>query len=79
MAISCICIHHELNLNVNYYFVIYSIYIIMYNIIIISYSDIYSKHSMGIATEIKSTTNFIDPCFGNTSFGCNVTAAILKF
>ena len=60
----------------NYYFIIYSIYIIIYNIIIISYSDIYSKHNMGITTEIKS---FIDLYIGNTSLGCNVTAAILKF
>ena len=51
----------------------------MYNIIIISYSDIYSKHSMCIATEIKSLKNFIDLCIGNTSLSCSVTVAILKF
>ena len=34
---------------------------------------------MGTATEIKSLTSFIHPYIGNTSFGCNATAAILKF
>ena len=33
---------------------------------------------MCIATEIKSLTNCMDPCIGNTSFGSNATAAILK-
>ena len=67
----------------NYYFHIQHIYIyiIIYNIIIISYtcSDIYSKHSMSIITEIKSLMSCIDLYIGNTSFGCNVTVAILKF
>ena len=63
----------------NYYCFIYSIYIIIYNIIIILYSDIYSNHNMGIATEIKSLARFIDLYIGNTSFGSNATAAILKF
>ena len=39
----------------------------------------YSKHNMGIATEIKSIMSFIDLYIGNTSFGCDATAAILKF
>ena len=35
---------------------------------------------MGIATEIKYLImSFIDLYIGNTSFGSNVTAAILKF
>ena len=34
---------------------------------------------MGITTEIKYLTSFIDLYIGNTSFGCNATVAILKF
>ena len=42
------------------------------------YNIIYSKHSIGIATKIKSLTSFIELYIGNTSFGCDATAAILK-